>query len=457
MCELLKQPTALINPHSQLIMPFVQPLNGEILLPGSKSITNRALILSALSEASITIHNALISDDTLIMVDALKCLGFIVRVNPETLTIDIEGRSGKIPNAIANINVGNAGTVARFLTAMLCLHPHGSYYLDGSAAMRKRPMKALLDSLEALGAATVTYHQEIGYFPFTIRTHGLSGGQVSIDLHQSSQILSALLLVSPLSKGPLVIQFTKNVVSWPFIEMTLQMMREFSKIEPFAFNNHEISFSKYSPYILSSRNYYVEPDLTTASYFLALNLIVGGQLKFLDLTSSQSLQGDIAFTNILQSCGLKIEKSSTSWDVKSSGILSVIPGEIDFNAFSDTFLTLAAIAPLFKASIRISGIAHTRFQETDRISAVSNELRKLNQDVIEFHDSIIINPRPLVPTTIDTYRDHRIAMSFSVLGSYDLFGDGTPWISINDPACCAKTFPNFFNVLDSLRRKCQNK
>lgn len=451
MCELLKQLTALTNTNSQLILPFVHPLSGEILLPGSKSITNRALILSALSEDSVTIHNALISDDTLIMVEALKCLGFVVHVNLATSTIAIEGRSGNIPNAFANINVGNAGTVARFLTAMLCLHPHGSYYLDGSAAMRKRPMKALLDPLEALGAATITYHQETGHFPFTIHTHGLSGGQVSLDAHQSGQFLSALLLIAPLSDEPLVIQFTNHVASWPFIEMTLQMMRDFSKVELPAFNNREISFSRCLSYSLPSQNYYVEPDLTAASYFFALNLIVGGQLKFPGLTSIHSLQGDIAFAKVLQSCGLKIDKSSTSWNTQSSKIPSIPLQEINFNAFSDTFLTLAAIAPLLKVPIRISGIAHTRFQETDRIAAVSNELKKLNQEVIESQDSITINPKPLIPATIDTYGDHRIAMSFAVLGSFDLFGDGTPWLSINNPACCAKTFPNFFNMLNNLR------
>jgi len=179
--------------NSKVIIPFLNPLAGEVVVPGSKSITNRALILSALSGSSVLIHNALISDDTLLMVDALKSLGFPVDVDAKTSTMAVEGRSGTIPNSSAVINVGNAGTVARFLTAMLCLHPHGSYRLDGSSSMRKRPMKELLDSLEALGAATIIYHQEVGHFPFTINTHGLSGGELFVDSSKSSQILSALL------------------------------------------------------------------------------------------------------------------------------------------------------------------------------------------------------------------------------------------------------------------------
>lgn len=436
---------------SKVIMPFLKPLSGEVAVPGSKSITNRALILSALSGSSVVIHNALISDDTLLMVDALKSLGFEVDVDAKTSTMAVEGRFGTIPKASAVINVGNAGTVARFLTTMLCLHPHGSYYLDGTLSMRKRPMKELLDSLEALGAATIIYHQEIGHFPFTINTHGLSGGELFVDSSKSSQILSALLLIAPLSPKPLIIKFPNDLVSLPFIEMTLHMMRAFGQIGLPALNNGEISFSEQIPYSFPSRDYYVEPDFTSASYFFALSLIIGGQLKFPGLTSNHSLQGDLAFAKVLQSCGLKIEKSSISWNAESSGLLSINLQELDFRTFSDTFLTLAAIAPLFKVPIRIFGIAHTRFQESDRIAAISNELRKLNQDVIESEDSITINPKPLRSAVIDTYGDHRIAMSFAILGSYNLLGDGSPWISINDPDCCTKTFPNFFNTLDKLR------
>jgi 3-phosphoshikimate 1-carboxyvinyltransferase len=436
---------------SIVIMPFLHPLVGEIILPGSKSITNRALILSALSENSVEIHNALISDDTLIMVNALKKLGFSVEVDELSSIMTVKGLSGHIPNSTASFNVGNAGTVARFLPAILCLHPHGCYHLDGSPAMRKRPMKDLLDSLEALGAATIIYHQEIGHFPFTIHTHGLLGGEASIDSSKSSQILSALLLIAPLSSKPLTIKVINKVISWPFIEMTLQMMREFGQVSLPPFINAEFSFLIQAPYKFLSKNYYVEPDLTSASYFFALNLIIGGQLKFSGLTSAHSLQGDLAFARILQSFGLNIEKSAASWNLKSSGIISINLNELDFSTFSDTFLTLAAISPLFKIPIHITGIAHTRFQETDRITAVSKELRKLNQDVIASQDSIIISPKALQPATIDTHGDHRIAMSFAILGSYNLFGDGTPWISINNPNCCAKTFPNFFNILDSLK------
>lgn len=451
MSELQKQPTALIK-H---IEPFWGPLSGEIILPGSKSITNRALILSALSVDTVTIRNALISDDTLVMADALKSLGFSIEIDMGGLNMIVEGCSGKIPNSSAFINVGNAGTVARFLTAMLCLHPEGTYYLDGSECMRNRPMKELLDCLEVLGAATVTYHEKIGHFPFTLNTHGLSGGEIIVDASKSSQVLSALLHIAPLSSSPLIIKLAKKVVSLPYVKMTVQMMKEFGQTR-LSGPEDEYSFPAQSPYKFFPKFYHIEPDLTSASYFFALNLIVGGRLNFSGLTSMHSLQGDIAFTQILQAYGLKIEKSSTQWSSEFKEFSLINTQEFDFNAISDTFLTLAAIAPLFKVPIRISGIAHTRYQETDRIAAVSNELRKLNQNVVESQNSITIIPGPLRPAIIDTYGDHRIAMSFAILGSYDLFNEGQPWISINDPGCCTKSFPKFFDILDKLRNNSCN-
>ncbi|OAI50314.1 hypothetical protein AYO37_01180, partial [Opitutia bacterium SCGC AG-212-L18] len=429
----------------KVIMPFLNPVAGEVFLPGSKSITNRALILAALSKDWVVIQNALVSEDTLLMVDALKNLGFFVNVDADSSTITVKGEGGTIPNASGVLNVGNAGTVARFLTAMLCLHPQGSYYLDGSSAMRKRPMKELLDALESLKAVTVTYHHEVGHFPFTIQTQGLFGGELTMDSSKSSQFLSALFLIAPLSVNPLRIRLPKEIVSRPFIQMTLKMMKEFGYSPDFFQDVY--SFLKQSPYNFSSQSYLVEPDFTAASYFFALALIVGGRLKFPGLPLLSSLQGDIKFAEILQTFGLKIKKSSVAWNLRFFGSFEENKQVFNFKEISDTFLTLAAIAPLFKKSTHIYGIAHTRSQETDRMLAVAYELRKLNQEVIESQDAIIINPRPLKSASIDTHQDHRMAMSFAILGSYNLLGDGTPWISIKNPNCCSKTFPNFFDVL----------
>lgn len=434
----------------KVITPFLNPIAGEVVLPGSKSITNRALILAALSKDRVIIQNALVSEDTLLMVDALKKLGFFVNVDAESSTITVKGEGGIIPNASGVLNVGNAGTVARFLTAMLCLHPQGSYYLDGSLAMRKRPMKELLEALKSLKAVTVTYHHEEGHFPFTIQTQGLFGGELSIDSSKSSQFLSALFLIAPLSVNPLRIRLPKEIVSRPFIQMTLKMMKEFG-CSPDCFQD-VYSFLKQSPYNFSLQNYLVEPDFTAASYFFALTLIIGGRLKFPGLPPLSSLQGDIKFAEILETFGLKIKKSSLAWDLRFFGsFFEDNKQTFNFKEISDTFLTLAAIAPLFKKTTHIYGIAHTRLQETDRMVAVAYELRKLNQEVVESQDAIIINPKPLKSASIDTYEDHRMAMSFAILGSYNLLGDGTPWISIKNPNCCSKTFPHFFDLLDRLR------
>lgn len=439
------------------IVPFRQALEGEVILPGSKSITNRVLVLAALSEGTVTIHNASFCEDSLIMVEALRALGFSIHLEPEDFRIVVNGRGGLIPNAEAKIDVGNAGTVARFLTAVVSLHPGGSYYMDGSVAMRGRPMLDLLEPLQALGAVRVIYHEEYGHFPFTLKTYGFSGGEMVVDVSKSSQMLSALLLIAPIAVKSSVIFLKRGSVDLPFIRMTLGMMMEFGQhyLREGCFFNGGYHFLGNTPYDLASGDYFVEPDITAGSYFFALTAIIGGELKFPGLKGGVMLQGDEYFCNVLTDQGLVVEKADDFWVVRSGGLHSLENSlefrEINFNAFSDTFLTYAAIVPLFKKVVCIQGIGHTRYQECDRISAVVRELRKLNQDVLENEDAITIYPKDLIPASIETYGDHRIAMSFAVLGSYDLLGNGEPWVVIRDPSCCRKTFPNFFSVLSDLK------
>lgn len=433
------------------IIPFSHPPLANLQLPGSKSITNRTLILAALTTDLVEIQNASICEDTLIMVDALKALGFSISINKTSSTISIQGLGSKIPNNQANIYAGNAGTAARFLPALLCLNPSGLYYLDASPTMRKRPMKPLLDALESLGAATIFYHETIGHFPFTIKTHGMQSGSIVIDNNLTSQVLSALLMIAPFTPSALNIKFTSKTLSWPFVEMTLKMMQAFCPYPLPHIENNEFHFTPTGPYSLADKKYFVEPDATAASYFLALVLILGGQINFPNLSLNTSFQGDLAFANILHSQGLSYEESSNGLFVQRSSSANLTGLSHNFETFSDTFLTLAAIAPLLKGPTHISGIAHTRFQECDRLSAVATQLKKLNQTVIQKEDSLTIIPRPLKPTTIETYDDHRIAMSFAVLGSYDLLKSGTPWLSIANPSCCSKTFPSFFETLNNLR------
>ena len=423
-------------PPTLPILPFTQPVNGSVTLPGSKSITNRALILAALGDKSVLLTGALFSRDTLIMIAALRALGFTVEPDEKALTIRIEGRDGEIPVREARIDIGNAGTAARFLTAFVCLRPDGIYHFDGDEAMRRRPIGALLEALESQGAKANSRH-----FPFTLRTAGLPGGSVELDASESSQMLSALLMVAPHALKKLNVELKVNAGSKPFVEMTKRMIAQFTE---------------------SPTTYQIEGDASAGSYFLSLPLAVGrGKLDVVGYPRSGSLQGDVRFAGIIEQLESYIKHESYLEYV--SGGVRVFAGpkarkagapqsSFEFREFSDTFLTLAAIAPLLAGPTKISGITHTRKQETDRVAGMARELKKLGQHVIENEDSLEIHPRPLTSgVEIETYHDHRFAMSFGILGCHDLHGNGQPWLTIKDPACCSKTFPHFFDLLASLR------
>ncbi len=437
------------------IRPFTRPLKGQTVTPpGSKSITNRALLLAALNQHPVTLEGALFSRDTRIMTDCLHRLGFQVDTDEMACTIRVYGKGGYIPNAKAELHMGNAGTAARFVTAFLCLHTEGHFYVDGDTAMRERPMRGLLEAIQANGAADVTYHEKNGHMPFTLHTHGLQGGGVEIDASASSQMLSALLMVAPFAQQTSEIILKGDTVSRPFVDMTLRMMCQYGFSEYTASeqgSRFKISATR-TPYNYQMQTpgnvYRVEPDATAASYFLALPSVVGGTLRV--GLPADSLQGDTAFAEVLTAHGHDLKASNGLTLVSNESRQSFSGIDADFNAISDTFLTLAAIAPLLNGPTTIRGIGHTRAQETDRIRAMATELKRLGQDVKEGEDWIRITPRPLVPATIETYEDHRVAMSFGILGCYDLHGDGTPWLTIKDPDCCRKTYPLFFDVLNNL-------
>ena len=415
------------------IRPFTKPANGEVTLPGSKSLTNRALLLAALCDSPVTLTGALFSEDTQLMAAALTKLGIAVQTDEKAKTIRVTGCGGKIPNASAEIFVGLAGTAARFLTAFCAAAPSGIYKIDGVPQMRKRPMKGLFDALISQGAE-IKYLGEPGFFPVEIHAHGLRGGPVQIDASESSQMLSALLMVAPLAKTRLEINEVGGVRR-PFVAMTEKLITNFSAAA-------------------TQRRYAIEPDATAATYFSALPLVTGGKITLPGLLGAgNGLQGDTAFLNVLASCGATVHVNSARSSTEISwGAAQGRKGVSEnFSGFSDTFLTLAAIAPLLSGPTKITGIAHTRKQETDRVAGMARELIKLGQHVIETEDSLEIHPRPLKSgVEIETYHDHRFAMSFAILGCYDLDKTGIPWLSIRNPACCAKTFPDFFDVLGKL-------
>jgi len=447
-----------------VITPFPGAARGRARVPGSKSVTNRALVLAALADGETLLEGALFSRDTRLLCSALRELGFRVEESPEHGRIAVAGLGGRIPARSARLHVGNAGTAARFLTAFLCLADGGTYELDGDAAMRARPMAGLLRALRSAGAeATGPDGRPADGFPFTLRTRGLRGGEITCDASASSQMLSALLMVAPLAPG-LSIRLAGPTVSEPFVTMTERMTAQFGR--PVLAEGGRWTCARPGPYRALGRHA-IEPDATAASYFVALPSVAGpGSRVRLSGYAPGGLQGDVAFADVARACGAILREENGDsvvecWAARRGG-------DFDFNAFSDTFLTLAAVAALAEGPTTLRGIGHTRRQETDRMLAMATELERLGIRVEPTSaalaadpalDSLTVHPSREAlrkasrggPVAIRTYEDHRMAMSFGILGSHDLHGDGRPWIAIEDPGCVGKTFPDFFAALEALR------
>jgi 3-phosphoshikimate 1-carboxyvinyltransferase len=448
-------PHASALPEFLPITPITRPVAGSVSLPGSKSLTNRALLLAALCDRPVALGGALFSEDTELMVGALRALGFSVAADEAAGTLRVENQTSAFrAEGPVELFVGLAGTAARFLTALCAAAPRGVYRIQGTPRMNQRPMKGLIDALRALGAEIRCLGAE-GFFPIEIHASGLRGGLVEIDSTESSQMLSALLMVAPLADQAVEVHAIGGV-RWPFVSMTARIMAAF---QPGAEDNVErVNDTCFrvrkggSPAYSAPSAYAIEPDASAASYYAALPFVVGGRLRLDHLHFG--LQGDTAFLEVLARAGATVNATTAGFEVTHDISTPRRGVDENFNTFSDTFLTLAALSPLLSGPTFITGIAHTRRQETDRVAGMAAELRRLGQEVLETEDTLVITPRPLLPdVTVRTYHDHRFAMSFGILGCHDLRGDGRPWLTIENPACCAKTFPHFFDLLESLRRK----
>jgi len=439
------------------IIPFTDRCSATTSVPGSKSISNRAFILAAMCEAKINLQGMLISEDVNLMKEALVSLGVRIEVGEQENELVVYGCGGELPIKEQEIFVGNAGTVARFLTALLSTQKDGVYKLDGTEAMRKRPMLELISSLEKYGC-NFEFLNEYGCFPFIMRTKGIQGNLWEVDARKSSQVLSALLMIAPLINKKTSVQYLGGTVSRPFVNLTLEMMKSFSAEPGFNFKSSEEEVVVTSlGYRRSELTYLVEADATASSYFLTLPLVVEGSCTVQGIRKKM-YQGDSKYTEVIGKLGVKILEEKDGITATFSGCRD--GGDFNFNAISDTFLSLAAISPLLSNTLKISGIAHTRKQETDRVKAMGTELRKLGQKVEEAEDSLTIYPDleslqriAVKGISIDTYHDHRFAMSFAVLGSFNLLGNGKPWLRIKNPMCCAKTFPEFFDRLHEVREQ----
>ena len=417
------------------IKPLIHPLFATIHVPGSKSLTNRALLLAALADGTTRITNALFSDDSNYFATALKTLGFYIQLDDESLQITVTGLGGKIPAKQAELFIGNAGTAARFLSAFLTLG-NGEYILDGDARMRERPIGDLIDALHQLG---VELEATNNCPPVEIFAKGLLGGKTKIAGNISSQFLSALLMVAPYAKAPIEIEVTTELNSKPYVDMTIAIMQEFGvEIERDNYKHfiiHPMAYSPLSPFE-------IESDASAASYFFAAPAICGGTVR-VDAISRKSKQGDIAFLDILEQMGCAINEGENFIEVTSMQNLQGV--EVDMRDIPDIAQTISAIAPFASSPTRIRGIASARVKETDRVHATCIELERLGVRVEEHEDGMTIYPcDEIQPTTIQTYNDHRMAMAFSLIG---LRVNG---VSIENPSCVSKTFPKFFEVLDSL-------
>jgi len=423
---------------SSLTLNPIDKIDGEINLPGSKSLSNRALLLAALSEGTTTISNLLESDDTRHMLNALKQLGIKYTLSNNKTKCTIEGNAGAISCANPEeLFLGNAGTAMRPLCAALCLGK-GTYTLTGEARMKERPIGHLVDALRQAGA-DITYLENDGYPPLTIEANGLKGGEVNIDGAISSQFLTALLMAAPLAKNDMKITIIGELVSKPYIDITLNIMQDFGV---------EVVNDDYKTFTIKSGQTYkavehfmVEGDASSASYFLAAAAIKGGTVKVTGI-GRNSIQGDVEFVDVLEQMGARVEWGETYVSVTRDVLRAI---DMDFNHIPDAAMTIATTALFVEGTTTLRNIYNWRVKETDRLYAMATELRKVGAEVEEGEDYLKITPpKVLKHATIDTYDDHRIAMCFSLLALDPVS------VTINEPECTTKTFPTYFEVLKSI-------
>jgi len=419
-------------------IPLSGPVDAVVQPPGSKSITNRALVCAALADGPSLLTGALDSEDTQVMVRALQTLGIVVRHDPDTRQITVEGRGGEIPARQADLFLANSGTSLRFLTA-LCTLGEGHFRLDGTPRMRERPIQDLVDALNRLGASVRT-EMDTGCPPVLVEAHGLPGGETEISGEISSQFLSGLLMAAPYARHDVNLIVRGELVSKPYVEMTLAVMNAFGVSgENQAFQRLFVrSAQKYQ-----GRTYAIEPDASAATYFFAAAAVTQGRITVTGLGQG-SLQGDVHFVDCLAAMGCHVTMDDNGITVEGRPLRGI---SVDMNPISDTVPTLGVVALFADGPTLIRGVKHIRYKETDRIHALALELRRLGAQVEEFEDGLRIIPGTYHGAEIHTYQDHRMAMSFAIAGLR------IPGTRILDPGCTAKTYPRFFEDLAAIIRR----
>jgi 3-phosphoshikimate 1-carboxyvinyltransferase len=415
------------------------PIHGQVRPPGSKSLTNRYLTCAALADGTSRLHGASASVDTARLVAGLRQLGIEAEVLENLQRINVRGARGHLPADRAEIDVGNAGTAMRFLTALATLG-RGVYRLDGSERMRQRPIGPLVGALQDLGA-DISYDHMGGYPPLTVGAGGLSGGQVRINAPESSQFVSALLMVAPYAAGDVFIAVDGKLPSQPYVEMTIALMRSMGA-EVLSAEGRRFVVAAGQRY--HGGEYEIEADASAATYFWAAAAVSGGCVRVRGVGRA-SRQGDVAFVDVLEQMGCLVRAGDDFLEVQgpSNGQLRGI--SIDLNDMPDTVQTLAVVALFAAGATEIRNVANLRIKETDRLAALAAELTRLGAQVEVRPDGLtVFPPATLTPATIETYDDHRMAMSFAVAGL------ASAGVVIRNAGCVAKSYPDFFTALDRL-------
>lgn len=427
------------------VKPIKNKKNIVVSVPGSKSITNRALMLAAMSNGVCTLNGVLFSADSRAFLDCLVNLGFEISIDEKKCQVAIKGENGNIPNKKATVNVQSAGTAARFITVLLAV-AGGDYVLESSNQMKKRPMQELLDALENKGIQ-IKYLENKGHFPFEIHSEGLSNVEMTIDTTTSSQYASALLMASVVTG--MKINLTGSRVGGAYIKITLKMMEQFGIHYEVNKNTYKISNQTYK-----CHTYNIEPDMSAACYFYAMALILRTKSMVYGI-HKDSMQGDKKFLEVLKDLGCIVSDSEDGVIVDASFIENYDGIDLDMSDFSDQALTMAVVAAFAQNKTIIRNIGHIRGQESDRVQVIADELKKLGakthiiesngRTAVEIYP-IDLNGRNMEDIVIDTYDDHRVAMSFAMAG---LLIDN---VVIKNPMCCKKTFENYFDVLDEITK-----
>jgi 3-phosphoshikimate 1-carboxyvinyltransferase len=420
---------------ARTILPARPHLDAEVTVPGSKSITNRALLLAALAEGVSELSGALVADDTTAFAAGLESLSFGL-AGDGAGSWRVRGAAGRIPRRVADVYCAEAGTAARFLLAASAA-AEGTYHFDAAPQLRRRPLGVLLDALRAQGAATAP--PDADRLPLTLQARGLAGGRLRLPGDTSSQFISALLMAAPLARGPLELA-VDGLVSRPYVDMTLTMMEQFG-VGAERRGHH---LFRVSPGCYRARRYAVEPDASTASYFFAAAAVSGGRVKVRGLHRSGGLQGDVRFLDVLEAMGCTVRDEADGTAVTGPAVLAGLT--VDMGDISDTFMTLAAIAPFASSPVTVTGIANVRLKESDRIAAMEDNLRRLGVRAESGADQLRVFPGAPGRGRVDPHGDHRLAMSFAVLGLR------SPGVSVADPACVAKTCPRFWELWADLEQ-----